>query len=87
MNLLEEVEGKLPEDKDAMLATIDRYLAPPPEEKPLFRLGCRGGSFRLVDELADPAMRQRLQTAMHNLMAQTGENIERLITELADQYI
>ncbi|MFZ2447693.1 MAG: hypothetical protein WAW37_15155 [Syntrophobacteraceae bacterium] len=28
MNLLEEVTGKLPEDKDSMLTVIDRYLGP-----------------------------------------------------------
>jgi hypothetical protein len=29
MNLLEEVCGKLPEDRSAMLAVIDRYLGLP----------------------------------------------------------
>ena len=38
MNLLEDVCGELPEDRSAMLAVIDRYLALPPEEKLLFRL-------------------------------------------------
>ncbi len=42
MNLLEQVEGAFPEGKEAMLAVIDRYLALPPEEKLLFRLGRRG---------------------------------------------
>ncbi len=72
MNLLEEVEGKLPEDKEAMLAVIDRYLALPPEEKLLFRLGRRGGGLRSLDELNDPVMRQRLQFAMKDLIAGQG---------------
>ncbi|MHC1729096.1 MAG: radical SAM protein [Syntrophobacteraceae bacterium] len=87
MNLLEEVTGKLPEDKDAMLAVIDRYLELPPQEKLLFRLGRRGGALRSVDELDDPVMRQRLQLAMHDLKSETGGDIEKLITELADRYI
>ena len=42
---------------------------------------------RSLDELDDPVMRQRLQFAMKDLTAQTGGDLESLITELADQYI
>ena len=87
MNLLEEVTGKLPEDKEAMLAVIDRYLALPAEERLLFRLGRRGGGMRSLDELNNPMMRQRLQSAMCDLVSQAGGDLEKLITELGDQYI
>ncbi|MGC9965026.1 MAG: hypothetical protein ABSE08_06450 [Syntrophobacteraceae bacterium] len=87
MNLLEEVSGTLPEDKEAMLAVIDRYLALPDEERLLFRLGRRGGGLRSLDEFNDPVMRQRLQTATRDLVSQTGSDVEKLITELGDQYI
>jgi hypothetical protein len=87
MNLLEEVTGKLPDDKEAMLAVIDRYMAFAPEEKLLFRLGRRGGALRSLDELNDPVMRQRLQLAMKELKSETDGDVEKLITELADQYI
>jgi len=70
-----------------MLGVIDRYLALPAEEKLLFRLGRKGGALRSLDELNDPVMRQRLQTAMQDLAGQTGGDIEKLLTELADQYI
>jgi histone acetyltransferase (RNA polymerase elongator complex component) len=87
MNLLEEVEGAFPQDKPRMLAVMDRYLAMPPEERLLFRLGRRGGALRSLDDLNDPATRQRLQEAMQDLLAQTNGDLERLITELGDQYI
>ena len=87
MNLLEEVCGKLPEDRSAMLAVIDRYLAMPPEEKLLFRLGRRGGALRSLDEFNDPRIRERLQFAMKEMASETGGDVEKLITELADQYI
>ena len=87
MNLLEDVAGKLPEDKESMLAVIDRYLALPPEEKLLFRLGRRGGALRSLDELGDATVRQRLQFAMKKMASETGGDVEKLITELADQYI
>ncbi|HOV86516.1 MAG TPA: radical SAM protein, partial [Syntrophobacteraceae bacterium] len=87
MNLLEEVAGKLPEDKEAMLAVIDRYLALPPEERLLFRLGRRGGALRSLDELQDPTTRERLQSAKRELESETGGDLEQLITDLGDQYI
>ena len=49
LNLLEEVEGKLPEEKGKMLAMIDRYLALSSEEKANFRLGRRTGVYRSVE--------------------------------------
>ena len=87
MNLLEEVAGKLPEDKEAMLAVIDRYLEMPDGERLLFRLGRRGGALRALDDLNDPMMRQRLESAMEEMASEAGGDVEKLITELADQYI
>jgi hypothetical protein len=87
MNLLEEVDGKLPGKKDYMLATIDRYLALPEKERLLFRLGRRGGALRTLDELNDPAVRRRLETALADLAPEAAGDLEKLIKELADQYI
>jgi hypothetical protein len=63
MNLLEEVSGKLPQDKEAMLAVIDRYLRLPPEDKLLFRLGRRGGALRSLDEFNEGHGRGKLWCA------------------------
>ena len=87
MNLLEEVEGTLPDDKQKMLAVIDRYLALPAEERLLFRLGRRGAALRTLDDLNNPRLRRRLESALHDLSAETDGNVEKLITELGDQYI
>jgi histone acetyltransferase (RNA polymerase elongator complex component) len=87
MNLLEDIEGTFPQDKEAMLAVIDRYLSLSEEDRQLFRLGRRGGGLRSVDDLEDPATRNRLGQARRELEAETGMNMERLITELGDQYI
>lgn len=50
LNILLELRGTLPEDKERMLATIDRFLALPEEEQILFRLGRRIG---VMGELLD----------------------------------
>ncbi len=87
MNLLEEVEGKLPEAKTGMLATIDRYLGMPEKQRLLFRLGRRGGALRTLDEINDPVIGQRLERAVRDLAPEAGGDIEKLLKELADQYL
>jgi hypothetical protein len=87
MNLLEEVSGKLPEDKEAMLAVIDRYLALSDEDRQLFRLGRRGGALHALGDLSNPAMRARLERARRDLETEAGANIETIVKELADRYI
>ena len=84
---MEEVEGTFPEEKQAMLAVIDRYPGMPQEEKLLFRLGRRGEAMRSLDELNDPLMRQRLELAMEEMASQAGGEVEKIITALRDQYI
>ena len=43
LNILLELRGKLPEGKDRMLATIDRFLEMPEDTQNIFRLGRRIG--------------------------------------------
>lgn len=52
LNLLEEVEGKLPGDKERMLAIMDRFFALTPQERLVFRVGRRKGLYRRLDDLA-----------------------------------
>jgi radical SAM superfamily enzyme YgiQ (UPF0313 family) len=87
MNLLQEVEGTFPRDKQKMLAVIDRYLSLPEEERLLYRLGRRGGALQSLDDLNDPRTRSRLECARRDLAAENAGDMERIITELGDQYI
>lgn len=87
INLLEEVQGTLPEDKEAMLQVIDSYLLMPEEERILYRLGRRGGALRSTKEMQNPMVRSKLDRARQELMQQEGKDIDTIITELGSQYI
>ena len=52
-NLLQEVEGKLPEDKEKMLAVIDRFQSLSPEDRADFQLGRRVGIYTSLDDIKD----------------------------------
>jgi radical SAM superfamily enzyme len=87
MNLLPEVEGTFPQDKQHMLTVIDRYLSLPAEDRLLYRLGRRGGAIQSLDDLKNPLLRSRLEAARMELEAEAGRDLESIITELGDQYI
>lgn len=87
LNLLEELEGRLPEDKPALLAVIDRFLGLPEEERLLFQLGRRLGLFRSLSDLEDSGLRARATQLRERITSQFGGDLEQAIRTLAERYI
>lgn len=89
MNLLEEVGGKLPEDKPKMLAVIHRYQGLGDIDRLIYRAGRRGGAYRSLDDLVtDPATYRKIKDLIVGLQEKEGlEGVERFLTELVDRYI
>jgi radical SAM superfamily enzyme YgiQ (UPF0313 family) len=73
-NLLQEVEGKLPDDKDRMLAVIDRFQALPPEERTNFRIGRRARIYTYLDELNDARKHQVVEQVVQEINQGDYEN-------------
>lgn len=86
LNLLEEVQGKMPEDKEAILASIDRFLALPDDEKDLFQLGRRIGAFRTPDDLERSPHTGRVRALMDDVREKYG-GIDAGIQEIMKQFI
>jgi len=87
LNLLEEVEGKLPGDKVKMLEVIDRYLALPEEDRFVFRLGRRQGFYRRLDDLADKDMYQRLQPIVAKYLSSDPAKMDRDLDRMRQSFI
>jgi uncharacterized Fe-S cluster-containing MiaB family protein len=87
LNLLEEVEGKLPTDKQRMLDIIDRYLDMPDDERLLFQLGRRGGAIRYLDDLNEPAVRARLKEAKRQIESEMGSGVPEYIQAMKRQFV
>ena len=87
LNLLEEVEGKLPEEKGKMLAVIDRYLALPKEERDHFRVGRRAGLYRSLNDLSDPEVRMQVDEILARIEAEGQDNLEKIISQLMESFI
>jgi radical SAM superfamily enzyme YgiQ (UPF0313 family) len=87
LNLLEEVEGKLPEEKEKLLALIDRYLLLPPRERANYRLGRRTGIYRSVDDLSNPELRGQVERVLKRIELDHPEGVEKVISELMESFI
>ena len=87
MNLLPEVEGNLPEDKDKILAVIGRFQTLPPEEKDNFKLGRRLGMYNKLDELNDTYRRGEVDKVMERI-GQDGEDVlDEVLFNLMERYV
>ena len=87
LNLLQEVEGKLPEEKEKMLKLIDRYLALPKAEKNNFRLGRRGGVYQSVEDLSKPELRDQVERALQQIEYEKPGGIEKILSDLMEAFI
>ncbi|HSB07724.1 MAG TPA: radical SAM protein [Thermodesulfobacteriota bacterium] len=87
LNLLEEVEGKLPDGKRKMLAVIDRYLALPREEKANFRLGRRAGLYRSLEDLSNPELRIQVDEILRRIETENPGNLDKLISDMMESFI
>jgi radical SAM superfamily enzyme YgiQ (UPF0313 family) len=87
LNLLEEVEGKFPEEKGKMLARIDRYLALSSEEKANFRLGRRTGVYRSVDDLSNPELKGQVEKAVRRIELEQPGGLEKVLSDLMESFI
>jgi len=87
MNLLEEISGTLPDDKEKMLSVADRYLDLDEEERIIYKVGRWGGAYRSVDDLKNPEIRRKIEEVIHQWNLETSGQADEIIKEMADQYI
>jgi len=62
LNLLPELEGSLPADRDRLVALLDAYLGLPDGERAEFALGARLGIYRRLTDLQDASRRALLRS-------------------------
>ena len=89
MNLLEEVSGKFPGDKEKMLDVIKEYQKLPKEDQLIYRVGRRGGTYRSTNDLkSDPATYQKIKNLISEVKGNEGEQeMDKFIAELVDRYV
>jgi len=87
LNLLPELEGKFPEAKPACLATINRYLALPSQEKLNFRLGRRTGYYEKLDDLYDANRHQAVEETIERINSETTDSVDETIYRIKSGFM
>jgi len=87
LNLLEEVAGHLPRDRDAILGTIDRYLGLSDQDRARFRLGRRCGILRCLEDLDDPGVADRVDEAWTRLGLSGEDQLEPILRQAMLNFI
>jgi len=89
MNLLEEVRGNFPEDKENMLNVIRKYQELDDTDRLIFRTGRRGGTYTSTKDLeTDPETYQKIRNLVEQLQQSEGsQGVEKFLSEMVDRYI
>ncbi len=85
-NLLQTVEGKLPDDKEKMLSIIRQFQELPPEERLNFRIGRRARIYLEVDELNDERKHRVVEQIMQKLRDGDHEGDQQTVDRLLEGY-
>jgi len=86
-NLLQEIEGKLLEDKEKILATVARFQSLSPEEKHNFRVGRRIGIYACLDDLYNSLKHNTVEQAVQRLSHDGNQVDEETIYSLMERFI
>ena len=86
LNLLMEVEGAFPQDKEKFLAIIHEYLSLPEEERLNFQLGRRMGLYERLSDMQEPGRHDRVADAARRIR-ERGDDVEEVIRRLKDRFI
>lgn len=85
MNLIETVQGRLPDAKDQMLDILDHYLGLPEKEKLMYRLCRRMGRCREPRDIDRYGLRRDLTAAFDRVAAQG--DVEDILNQMADSMV
>jgi hypothetical protein len=86
LNLFEDLEGRLPDDKERLQAMLRAFLAMDPEHQCLYQVGRRFGLFRGLADMQDPRRLSHAQRLAETLGA-SPENIDKIVDRQVDRFI
>ncbi|HMA86714.1 MAG TPA: radical SAM protein [Desulfosalsimonadaceae bacterium] len=86
LNLFQELEGKLPEDKGAMMETLRTFLNMPPHQRMLYQVGRRLGLFSRLTDLDNAGLCRQVEDTCRQYGI-TPENADTVISDLMKRFI
>jgi hypothetical protein len=87
LNLLQELEGSLPRDRDRLIALLDEYLGWPRDDQARFAIGVRLGLFRRLADYGDPGRMQALETQFEGYEQPGADELLQAAAAIRSRYI
>ncbi|MFW9982696.1 MAG: radical SAM protein, partial [Candidatus Thorarchaeota archaeon] len=86
LNLFADLNGKLPEDKNFILAILQGFLDLDENEQLLYRFGRRLGAFSSLVDLSDIPRKEKVRQIMLENKV-TSQNIDELVDQMMQRFI
>lgn len=86
LNLLQEVEGRLPDDREQITAPIRRFLAMPADKQLDYIVGRRSGVFSRLEDLDDPELLRQVEKIRMEYRVNL-ENVNDFMAEMVRRFI
>ena len=87
LNLLEEIDGKMPEDREKMLSVIDDFLSLNDEQRLTFRFGRRAGIYKSLNDLNDELTYFKIRKQIRDMESKEPGSTEKTLSLLLENYI
>ncbi len=86
LNLFQEVEGTLPQDKEFMTGILKTFLAMEPDDQVVYQLGRRLGIFTVLADMQDTSRLAKVRQVYTQLQI-TKDNVDEIINDLTKRFI
>ncbi len=86
LNLFQEIEGRLPDEKDLMTEPIKNFLGMDAEGQLLYVVGRRSGIFSRLDDMSDPDLKIHAERA-RDAHRVSLNNVEEFTAEMVKRFI
>jgi Radical SAM superfamily len=86
LNLFQEVEGTLPQDKQYMTDILNSFLNMPPEEQCIYQVGRRLGILSCLADMKHPSLYQNATKACQEIGA-TPDTVNTVIDDLMNRFV
>ncbi len=86
LNLFEEVQGVLPDDREYMTGVIQSFLSMDSKHQALYQVGRRLGIFSRLSDMDSPRRFERAEKTCRELNI-TPENVDEIIDEMMKRFI
>ena len=87
LNLLNELEGSLPGDRERLIALLDDYLGWPRDDQARFAIGVRLGLFRRLADYGDPARLRALERQFAGYEEPSADELLAAASSLRSRFI